>query len=277
MATVPKIGVITINYNEKRGLEKTISSVSDQTFQNFEYIVIDGASTDSSVDVIAKHKSKINFSLSEKDSGIYNAMNKGIKAATAEYLIFMNSGDIFLDNATLAKAAELLDGTDIIYGDIIWDDQIKNKHRREFFPSDLTFRFFVETSLPHQATFIKRSLFEKFGLYDESLKIVADWEFFLLSIIKNGASYKHIDLPICLYDQNGVSSNPANRQKVLAEKNRVLDEHFPLFYKDYDSIAQLQKKRVQQFVHLQNFPVAYRLVKWFMSLVMFFVPKMKPR
>ena len=115
---MPKISVITINYNNKEGLEKTIESVVNQSLQDFEYIVIDGNSTDGSQEILEKYTAKISHAVSEPDTGIYNAMNKGIKAATGEYILFLNSGDEFYATQSLEKAAEHLTGEDIIYGNL---------------------------------------------------------------------------------------------------------------------------------------------------------------
>src|SRR6218665_29206 len=271
-----KIAIITINYNDQAGLRKTIESVVAQTFTNFEFIVIDGNSSDGSKAVIEQYKNQIAYSISEPDTGIYNAMNKGIRAATADYVLFMNAGDLLLENNTLEKAATLIDDRfDIIYGDIIWDDKIKNKKRREFFPEKLTFRFFAETSLPHQATFIKKSLFDTVFYYNEKLKIVSDWEFFMVAIVHKGARYKHIDLPICLYDQSGMSTNPENSKKILEEKWNAMREHFTFFADDYADIHELNTKRLQQFLYLRKFPIAFKIIKLVMNICLLFVPKMK--
>ena len=111
------ISIITINYNNASGLEKTIRSVVEQTYNEYEYIIIDGASLDKSKEVIQEYQRYIDFWCSEKDSGIYNAMNKGIQKASGEYLLFLNSGDVLHNSAVLAAIHGFLSVQDILYGD----------------------------------------------------------------------------------------------------------------------------------------------------------------
>ncbi|HMK06596.1 MAG TPA: glycosyltransferase, partial [Flavobacterium sp.] len=134
-----KISIITINYNESEGLKKTIESVISQTFRDYEFIVIDGNSSDGSKDVIAQYNDKITYALSEPDSGIYNAMNKGIRAAKGDYVFFLNSGDRFLETHTLEKSDQLIDGKyDICYGNQTYYNQKKKRHESWAFPEVLT-------------------------------------------------------------------------------------------------------------------------------------------
>ena len=116
-----KISIISINYNNKEGLRKTVESVVNQTYKNFEYIVIDGGSTDDSTDILDEYHEKINYIVSEPDSGIYNAMNKGIKVAKGDYLLFLNSGDCLIDQFVIQKViTELNDKISIYYGNLIY-------------------------------------------------------------------------------------------------------------------------------------------------------------
>ena len=220
-----KLSIITINLNNADGLRKTIESVVSQTFTNFEYLVIDGGSTDGSVDVIKQYADKITYWVSEKDKGIYNAMNKGILQAKGEYCLFLNSGDWLADNRILEKISPELD-EDIVYGN--WY-QVFDEHniRKEFFPKIVSFEFLTyEYSLPHQASFIKRSLFKHFELYDEKLKMVSDWKFYLLAIFKWDCTYKYIGYFISYYNKNGFSSNINNNELQTMERKKVLFEYF---------------------------------------------------
>ena len=115
-----QISIITINYNNASGLEKTIRSVVEQTYNEYEYIIIDGASSDKSKEVIQEYQRYIDFWCSEKDSGIYNAMNKGIQKASGEYLLFLNSGDVLNNSAVLADIHGFLSGEDFVYGDLVF-------------------------------------------------------------------------------------------------------------------------------------------------------------
>ena len=191
------LSIITINFNNCIGLLKTMESVINNQFNNFEYIVIDGGSTDGSKEVIEKYEAKINYWVSEKDAGIYNAMNKGIAKATGEYLLFLNSGD-YLKNDTVIKSFFVKKiSTDIIYGNLEMGGRLIK------YPSKLDFTFFFRDSIPHPATFIKRNLFDKYGRYNEQNKIVSDWEFFLNSVVIHKCSYTKIEETITVYDING--------------------------------------------------------------------------
>ena len=183
-----KFSIITINLNNDAGLQKTTQSVFGQNFKDFEYIVIDGGSKDGSIALIEANKDRLSYWISEVDSGVYNAMNKGIQKATGEYLLFLNSGDYLMHENILAEVATSLDGTELIYGNVFL---IENSQKSwiGFYPAKLSFQHFVDGSLPHPCSFIKKSVFDKVGYYDEGLKIVADWKFFLHAICKFNVTF----------------------------------------------------------------------------------------
>lgn len=198
------ISIITINLNRKEGLRETINSVINQTYSDIEYIIIDGGSTDGSVDVIKEYNDKITYWVSEKDKGIYNAMNKGIKASSGDYLLFLNSGDHLSGNNVLEKVFPYLDGTDFVYGNE-WKVNDRNKGNRPYeavYPNKLDESFFMRTSLPHQSSFIKRELL-KDG-YNENYKVISDWVLFRESW-KKGNTYKHMPFIVSVYDCSGFS------------------------------------------------------------------------
>lgn len=198
------ISIITINLNNKEGLKETINSVISQTYKDIEYIIIDGCSTDGSVEVIKEYEDKISYWVSEVDKGIYNAMNKGIRASRGDYLLFLNSGDHIIENNVLEKVSQYLDGTDFVYGNE-WKINDKNKGSRPYeaiYPDKLDESFFRRTSLPHQSTFIRRELL-KDG-YSEEYKIISDWLLFRESW-KNGKTYKHVPVIVSVYDCSGFS------------------------------------------------------------------------
>lgn len=214
-----KLTVITINYNNLTGLKKTFESVFNQTVREFEYIVIDGGSTDGSVNEILSQKDKIDYCLSEPDRGVYDAMNKAIKVASGEYCIFMNSGDCFYTNDVVENVLTCLDGTDIVYGNTHYTD---GKIRYSKDEPDLL-SFFYVSCWCHQSTFIKTSLLKKY-LYDDTLRIVADWKFLLQTVIKDNCSFKAIDQNVSLYDSTGISST--NKELYEKERTLVLNEMF---------------------------------------------------
>ena len=188
-----KISIITINYNNAVGLEKTINSVVQQNYK-LEYIVIDGGSTDGSQVIIERYKTNITHSLSEQDSGIYNAMNKGISLATGDYLLFINSGDILTKNTAIQEVVNRQCAEDLIICDLVY---IKDGKKQIWIPENkLRFDSLYHHSIPHPSTFIKRALFDLIGPYDESLKIVSDWKFFMLAICKHNCTYKRLPFAI---------------------------------------------------------------------------------
>jgi len=271
-----KLSIITINFNEKQGLQKTIDSVLSQTSDHFEFIVIDGNSTDGSKEVVSQYKNHFSFSVSEPDTGIYNAMNKGIKAAKGDYLLFLNSGDSLVSSSTVSEIEQAIDGSfDIYYGNLVYYDAKKKKKQKWTFPDSLSLGFFVGYSLPHQASFIRRTLFETISLYNENLKIASDWEFFMIAIINKKASYKYLDIVVSEYDLNGISSNPNNEERVNSEKNQSLQKYFPMMVDDYQIIRELNSKRVKNLLYIKQFKLPWKLLKGFSNFLLLFLPKQK--
>lgn len=226
-----KISIITINYNNCEGLRRTIESVVNQTCRDFEYIIIDGGSTDGSVDVIKRYADNIDYWVSEPDKGIYNAMNKGVAVAKGEYCLFMNSGDCLYNESVIERVYELADfNSDIIAGDVARNGGICDS------PNEITGVFMVKSALCHQTSFIKTETLRRLP-YDESLKIVSDWKhMFQLLVIANG-SYQHVKVVICEYDTTGFSA--INWQVLADEREQVLSELLPsLVRKDYQVFLQ---------------------------------------
>lgn len=253
LPNLPKISVITINYNNADGLNKTIQSVVSQSYKNIEYIVIDGGSFDGSKSIIEDHDKQISFWVSEPDQGVYNAMNKGIAAARGEYLIFINSGDLLAHDQIIEQAVNQGLDQDLVYGDIIYvEEQLE---RKWIVDDELTFETFYKATIPHPGTFIKKSLFEMVGLYNERNKIVSDWEFFMLAVCKYNCSYKHINLTIALFFQGGISSDPRNYDILASEQALALKKHFPLFIKDYERSEQTKEvlRKVRKYVEIKMF------------------------
>ena len=220
-----KLSIITINYNNANGLEKTIRSVVGQSFSDFEYIVIDGGSSDSSVEIIKKHAAKINYWVSEKDKGIYNAQNKGIFVAKGEYCLFLNSGDCLSGNDILTKVFSKPSLADILYGDIqtVDNDQLV-KHLK--MPDHIGIVQLYRDTIWHPASFIKRDLFIRYGNYDEQYKIVADYDFFVKMVIKEKVTTLHIPLEIAIFDTTGISSDSNKKKQLMEERNKVQDIYF---------------------------------------------------
>jgi glycosyltransferase involved in cell wall biosynthesis len=235
-----KVSVITINLDNAEGLRQTILSVIDQHNVDVQYIIIDGASTDNSINVIKEYSDNISFWLSEPDKGVYHAMNKGIKYAEGDYCLFLNSGDCFHNQVALSELLNKSDNEDIIYGNllVITDDSEYVKT----YPDELRFGYFLHESLPHPATLFKKTLFDN-RLYNESYKICADWEYFMLSICKDNCTYKHINSTTSVFKCDGLSSYAENKELVITEKQDCLNKHFKAFLADYSEMRELGKMR----------------------------------
>lgn len=238
---MPKVDIVTVNLNNAFGLKRTMESVFSQTFTDYNYIIIDGGSTDGSIEIIQKNFGKLHYSVSEKDNGIYNAMNKGIDLATGQYLFFLNSGDRFYQADTLEKVVPHLQNNELVYGNI----QINETGKKwiKFYNEKLDFEYFTKDTLPHQGTFIKSSLFRQIGLYDEGLKITADWKFFLQAICIYKVSALYIDQVISNYDYSGISSRPEYYSLQKHEKDKVLTELFPLHIESIRELHSLRDKK----------------------------------
>jgi glycosyltransferase involved in cell wall biosynthesis len=205
-----KLSIITINKNNAAGLERTIQSVVCQTFTDFEYIIIDGASDDTSVQAIKNHMDQITFWVSEPDSGIYNAMNKGIRKAQGDYCLFLNSGDCLISPVTLQNVFEEIDCS----ADIYYSDVVRSDNSFYFFPQYLDINFLISRPLNHQNTLIKKKLFIDHFFYNEKYRIVSDWEFLLQEMWIFKSSFSYIKTKIAIYERNGISSsNTLWRQK----------------------------------------------------------------
>jgi glycosyltransferase involved in cell wall biosynthesis len=233
-----KISIITINYNNLSGLKKTVESVVNQTWKEFEYIVIDGGSIDGSEAYIESQSAYINYWVSEPDKGIYNAMNKGILKATGEYLLFLNSGDHFCKDSSLQENQNRIATHDLIYFNLNVIDE--NNTFLKKYPDQLSFSYFTKDTLPHPATFIRASLFSKLGMYDESLKIVSDWKFFLESICKFNCSYIRVDEILTTFYLDGLSSDPKNKVLIFEESQQVLKSGFQAFINDISELFELK-------------------------------------
>lgn len=223
---MPKLSIITINLNNAAGLQKTIESVINQTSKDFEYIVIDGGSTDDSVEIIREYESKISYWISEPDRGIYHAMNKGIKQAKGEYCQFLNSGDRLVATDTTYQMLNTIDNELIIVGNMI-KELINGKLYYDRRPTSykVTMLTFFRGTINHSPAYIKRSLFTTYGLYDESLRIVSDWKWYLLVVGLNNVPVKFCDIDVTRFDMTGISTT--NTLLEQQEREKVLSELLP--------------------------------------------------
>lgn len=241
------LSIITINLNNSIGLRKTIESVLSQSFQNYEFIIIDGGSNDGSNVVINENKDRIDFNISEKDNGIYDAQNKGIEQAKGKYILFLNSGDVLVSNDTLKNAFDYQFTEDIVYGDIIYEKDGIEKRKR-IFPDILTTYFMLVDVIGHQVQFIKRLLFLDYGLYDTQYSVVADYEFFIRVILKHKASTRHLPIPVATFNLNGFSSSPDQIKRINKERHEIQKKYFsPALVFLYHSYFNLLNSKFYQF------------------------------
>lgn len=202
-----KLSIITINYNNKDGLQKTMDSVVSQKWHDFEWIVIDGGSTDGSKELIEQYQQHFSYWCSEPDNGVYNAMNKGIVKARGEYLNFMNSGDCFYDENSLCYFDKFYNSSiDVLYADADFYDKNGKLLLKMRLPSNIDVDFYMSNrNISHQSSFIKASLFEK-HLYDESYKLAADGDFFFWLLLRK-YKFSHINKVLVRSDMPGLSAN----------------------------------------------------------------------
>jgi len=272
-----KLSIITINRNNADGLRRTIESVVSQTYTDFEYIVVDGSAPQppkggvlGDMEVLADFikepfSTKKNFTsctwlspkggvgggyFSEPDSGIYNAMNKGIQMASGEFLLFINSGDELADNHVVENFQNVVKpDSEICSGNLLLINN--SAHLNSESPTQISLSYCINAGLTHPNTFIRKSLFDKYGLYNEANKIVSDWEFFLVAAGLNNCNYQKLDFTVARFYEDGISS--ANKKLVQFEMEQVIAKLIPEpVIKDI--------KRIQQFDELLSHP-ANKLVQ----------------
>lgn len=269
-----EITVITVNYNNVKGLKKTIESVIHQNCIDYEFVIVDGGSDDGSVALIEGY-SRINNWVSEKDKGVYHAMNKGIRMAKGNYVIFMNSGDIFYDQDVLGKFIPELDGNlGIVYGNSLYYNE-SGYNREEYPPAELSYSFFRSAGINHQATFIKRKLFFDFFFYQESYKICADWDFFMRIVCLHKISYKYINEFVCRYDFSGMSADPVNYARYVEERDFTLKTFFDPLCNDIYSLIHNKndKKMMNHFLFLKKYKIVRGILRLIFTFCLLFIPK----
>ncbi len=225
------LSIITINKNNASGLDKTIQSVINQTFHDYEYIIIDGNSDDKSVKIIEQYRNKIDQVVSEPDKGIYDAMNKGLELATGKYCLFLNSGDYLFSNIVIDKIFQELKNEDIFYGNLYLD---KNGNLEPFtYTKSLSINYLLENGIPHQATFIKRILFKSVGFYNTEFKIVSDWFWTLKCFVNQDVTYRHAEIFCSVIDISGISFDPENQLLIQNEKHSAKKMLFSKYMREY--------------------------------------------
>lgn len=290
-----KLSIITINYNNAEGLRKTLASVAAQTYRNIEHIIVDGGSTDGSVDIIKEYVQKVESEeaivksvvwSSEKDNGIYDAMNRGIRKATGDYIQILNSGDILaapdvtermmatLDSLNAKRSSLNEDSVAILYGNMLKSYDGKTIIYRDTCGNGMytpeSFLYFFNGTLNHDCAYIRRDLFEKYGLYNEQMKICSDWEWYVRAIVLGGEKPIYTNIDVTIFDMNGVSeSYGKNAELIKKERREYLEKILPAsVLRDYDmySFPILQYQRLKRY-HLWGLiwfveRVLFKLEKW---------------
>lgn len=287
-----RLSIITINYNNAEGLRKTLASVASQTYRDIEHIIVDAASTDASVDVIRVYESVNRSSVnpltviwsSKKDKGVYNGMNVGIKRATGDYIQILNSGDIIaapdvterminiLSTLNLQRSTE--NGIPILYGNMLKSYDGKTIINRDTCGGGMytpeSFLYFYNGTLNHDCAYIRRDLFDTYGLYNEEMKICSDWEWYIKAIVLGGEKPIYTDIDVTIFDMNGVSeSHGKNADLIKKERREYLEKILPAtVLHDYDMFAfpVLQYQRLKKY-HLWGLVffmerVLFKLEKW---------------
>lgn len=218
-----KLSIITVNLNNSVGLKRTAQSIIAQNFQDFEWIVMDGGSSDGSLDVIEEYKYRMSFWTSQKDSGIYNAMNSGVKKSSGEFVLFLNSGDSLFETDTLSKVFSKDCRNVILYGDCVITNYLNHKENIVRYPDKLIFSDLFLRGICHNATFIPRQILISHP-FTESYKIASDWEFFIKMALTS-YPFQHIDILVTRYEDGGLST--MNLDKNVQERLEIRDHLVP--------------------------------------------------
>lgn len=275
-----KLSIITVNYNNCDGLQKTIDSVICQKWRDFEWIIIDGGSTDGSKALIEEYQDHFAYWCSEPDRGIYNAMNKGIARARGEYLQFLNSGDVLYSPTCLEEVFKLDIQSDIVEGIVLRSD---NKKVLQKYSGNVVERLIMAT-INHQGAFIKRSLFNDY-LYREDYKVVSDWIAWIDWLIKSNHTYQHVTKVVVMEDMEGLSQT--KRVEALAERDNAMKEligerlaaELPrLYMAQYSLKSELEIPAIKGMRYLLKnapllFSLLYRLIMVTVSFCGFFCRK----
>jgi glycosyltransferase involved in cell wall biosynthesis len=222
----PKASIITVCFNSENVIEKTIKSVINQTYPNVEYILIDGKSTDNTMNIIKKYESSINIIISEKDNGTYDAMNKGAQVASGDLIYYLNSGDYLYDDFLLEKAvneAEKNSFCEILYGDILYYDKDSSEYHHG--PKNNIFEI-MSRGINHQSIFARKSAFEKCGYFDTKYKIFSDYDWLLRCLTKHNIKTYKIEIPIAYYLKGGLSDNYG--EEYVYEKYEIFTKYAKL-------------------------------------------------
>ena len=255
-----KLSIITINCNDKIGLKRTTESVINQTYHDYEYIIIDGGSTDGSIDIINKYAANISYWISETDKGIYNAMNKGLAIAKGEYCEFLNSGDSFASPLVIEQVINHLGRFDVYIGNA--NNVIYKKKRilKSIWSSPIcfTYKTLYQHTPNHQATFVRTDLLKNIKGFDENFQILADMKMFYELFIRKNCTYSKLHTTIVDYSIGGMSTQ--NMIQYQKEKKKILEEFIPkIIIKDYEDVYKFPSRYTKFFLYNKQFSLTKKL------------------
>lgn len=220
----PLVTIITVVFNAENFIEETILNVISQNYLNIEYIIVDGGSTDNTLEIIEKYKNKISYNVSAPDLGIYDAMNKGVKISSGEWIIFMNSGDVFANSKVISNffSNKINPSVKLIYGNTI----VKDRDKKIIPPAIINRNFFFFETICHQSIFINKNVFQEIGFHNLNFRIISDREFLLRASSKN-LKFTYFDIDVCIWDSYGFSLQ--NIHLIENEVQQMRKIHFKTF------------------------------------------------
>lgn len=257
--------IIVVTYNNADGLRRTLESIRQLDYPDKEVVVVDGGSSDGSLQIIAHYQDIISMSVSEPDNGIYNAMNKGIKLVNGDYVVFMNAGDVFANERVLALVSRY-------DGDILLGEDIYGGKRRRI-NDHLTLYDLLSTGIRHQAVYYRREVLQKYG-FDESYKLIADLKSVVEPFVKDQIVITSVNEPLAVCESGGLSKQ--RWRDTLIEDRRLISEVVdPLYRDDYQKFARINNSMVYDFILLSYFPKVFPLIRLMAKIVRFLNDKFK--
>ncbi|MCA1761495.1 MAG: glycosyltransferase family 2 protein [Cryomorphaceae bacterium] len=258
MSKTPLVSVITAAYNSEATIGRMLKSLADQSNTDFESIVIDGASTDRTPEIVSEYKGLVHRFFSEPDEGIYHAMNKGIALARGEYIAFLNSDDAYLPH-TIEAVSQAAGTADILYGNIR-KERVLDGDTLSRIEKPALDRMPHTMGIFHPATFISRQLFEKHGGYDLRFKLAADYHWLLRAYLDRNL-FEYIDRELAVFSTGGISNLSCESYREAAEIQREMNlSHHPEMLREYDRcLAKAKKQRIiAMFARLPIFRSVYK-------------------
>lgn len=258
MSESPLVSVITVAFNSEATIGRTLQSLAGQTNTDFESIVIDGASTDGTPEIVAEYDGLVSQFISEPDKGIYHAMNKGVALARGKYIAFLNSDDAYLSH-TIDAISQAAGRADILYGNLRKERRIDGETLSRIEKPNIE-KMPYTMGIFHPATFVAKHLFEKYGGYDLRFKLAADYHWLLRAYLDEN-SFHHIDRELAVFSTGGISNVSCESYREAADIQREMNlNHYPDMLRDYQRCLSKAKKQriIAMFARLPVFRAVYK-------------------